>query len=186
MSIQSEIDRIEAAVESAYVAVAGMGGTVPQPDPDIGHRQVEGLASAIKTIPQSSGGSTVYSKQWTDGSSVKWECTLYDDGKCVFDTAKSTGSVNINTSQTRGYYCSTKQGGHTFPFTLSEAPMGTCSVADSSGNFFATTIPGSTTKTATGYILANASYTGKTLTWMTHSVGHAADYDAALAALKAL
>lgn len=49
MSIQSEVNRIKSAVNSAYTAVGNKGGTVPA------SKTVANLASAIDSI---SGGST--------------------------------------------------------------------------------------------------------------------------------
>lgn len=46
MSVQSQIERINLAVQAAYSSIIEMGGTVPV------NRTVEGLSDAIKTIPK--------------------------------------------------------------------------------------------------------------------------------------
>ena len=86
MSIQSEITRITGAVADAYTAASDMGATMPT------EQTVANLPAAIRSIPQSGGGSTgdvvTYQRKYFDSSAKSdvtdhiemalWEGSTFD------------------------------------------------------------------------------------------------------------
>ena len=67
MSIQSEIDRIIAAVGNAYNKVSEKGGTLPA------SQTVASLATAIDSIPAGGGGETPASANWNDVTFIDYD-----------------------------------------------------------------------------------------------------------------